>query len=172
LPTTLTRSEYGLIEHIINLFDGEIVGSMKRKKKPRNKLLQEECGDLWKEIIELRDGRRCMVEVLFPEIAVNHDKVYQADHCFTRANKFLFFEVSNGTMVCSGCNMNKHYDNKSVKRAIDMIVMDREGEERYKEMLACDMKKSANSDWNKVRWLEEQRDRLLLIRDKLGKEKK
>lgn len=144
------------------------------KKKPKqktNKLLQKECGCLWKEIIELRDGKRCMVKVLFPEIAVGHTTIYQADHCFTRANKFLFFDVCNGTMVCSGCNMAKHYDSKSVKRAIDMIVYEREGKEKFDEMLACDMHKSANHDWNKVWWLEEVRDNLLKIRDKLMEEK-
>jgi len=128
----------------------------KKKKKPRNKELQESNELLWKQVIEARDGRRCMVKLLFPEIAVGHTEIYQADHCFTRANKHLFYEPANGTMVCSGCNMAKHYDNKSVKRAVDIIVIGREGEEKFQEMMSIDMRKSANVNWNKVWWLEEQ----------------
>lgn len=108
-----------------------------------------------------------MVEKLFPEIAIRHTTVYQADHCFTRGNKHLFFEPANGTMVCAGCNMAKHYDNKSVKRAIDMIVIYREGEEKFLEMMDIDMKMSANHDWNKVWWQEEQQEKLLKTREKL-----
>ena len=136
----------------------------KKIKKPRNKELQDSNEQLWKDIIELRDGRRCMVKVLFPEIAVGHTEIYQADHCFTRANKHLFFEVNNGTMVCSGCNMAKHYDNKSVKRAVDIIVIGRIGEDKFQEMMAIDMRKSALPDWNKVWWLEEQEAKLEKIK--------
>ena len=142
------------------------------KKLPRNKQLQEENGELWKEIIELRDGKQCMVKLLFPEIAVGHTETFQADHCFTRANKFLFYDVCNGTMLCAGCNMAKHYDNKSVKRAVDIIVIKREGEEKFQDMMAIDMRKSANYDWNKVWWLEEQQEILNKIKDKLIEEGK
>jgi len=110
--------------------------------------------------VELRDGKRCVVKVEYPEIQLYHSNVYQADHCFTRGNKHLFLVVANGTMVCSSCNRAKHYDNKSVKRAVDYIVQKREGESKWNEMLAIDMGKSANSNWHKVWWLEEQRDRL------------
>jgi len=133
----------------------------KKKNKPRNKELQASNEQLWKDIIEARDGQRCMVKVLFPEIAVGHTNLFQADHCFTRANKHLFLEVANGTMVCSGCNMAKHYDNKSVKRAVDIIVIGREGEEKFQEMMAIDMRKSALPDWNKVWYQEEQEAKLL-----------
>jgi len=142
----------------------------KRKKIPPNKRLQRECELLWKEIIKLRDGNNCLVRKFFPEIALRHTDVYQADHCFTRANKNLFLNPANGTMVCSACNMAKHYDNKSVKRAVDYIVMEREGDTKWNEMLKMDMSMSANFNWNKLWWLEEQRDSLTEIRDKLLEE--
>jgi len=142
---------------------------MKKKKKkkyiPPHKILQKECEELWKEIIALRDGKMCMVKKFFPEIALHHTEVYQADHCFTRGNKHLFFRTSNGTMVCSACNMAKHYDNKSVKRGVDYIVFEREGKEVFDEMLKIDMSMSANVNWNKVWWLEEIKEGLLKERE-------
>ena len=131
----------------------------KKKKKrksslPKNKQLQKECEILWKEIVALRDGKRCLVKKFFPEIALRHTETYQADHCFTRGNKHLFLEPANGTQICSACNMAKHYDNKSVKRAVDYIVMDREGKKKFNEMLQIDMGMSANVNWNKIWWLE------------------
>lgn len=63
-------------------------------------------------------------------------------------------------MVCSSCNRAKHYDNKSVKRAVDYIVRAREGETKWEEMLAVDMGMSANPNWNKVWWLEEQKKKI------------
>ena len=64
-------------------------------------------------------------------------------------------------MVCSSCNRAKHYDNKSVKRAVDYIVRAREGETKWEEMLAIDMGMSANPNWHKVWWLEEQEQILI-----------
>ena len=130
------------------------------KKLKKNKQIQKDCGEMWKEIVGLRDGQRCQVKKLYPEIKIGHSNVYQADHCFTRGNKHLFFEVANGTMVCSSCNMAKHYDNKSVKRAVDEIVKQREGVEKWEEMLACDMSMGPNVNWGKIWWLEEQKERL------------
>ena len=145
---------------------------MKRKKIPENKKLQKECELLWKEIIKLRDGNTCLVRKLFPEIALGHTDVYQADHCFTRGNKHLFLNPANGTMVCSACNMAKQYDIKSVKRAVDYIVRKREGKAKWNDMLQIDMGMSANVNWGKVWWLEDQRDSLTKIRNKYLRLKK
>jgi hypothetical protein len=131
------------------------------KKLPRNKQLQNECEELWKEIVKLRDGACCKVKDLYPEIMITHTLPYQADHCFTRSNKHLFLDPANGTMVCSSCNMAKHYDNKSVKRAVDAIVKKRVGKKKWADMLACDMQMGPNVNWSSVWWLEEQRDKLL-----------
>jgi len=134
----------------------QMIKKKKKKKKPKNRQLQTKCENLWKKIIELRDGRACKVKKLYPEINLTHSNVLQADHCFTRGNKHLFLDPANGTMVCSSCNMAKHYDNKSVKRAVDMIVRRRVGENKWEEMLACDMRMGPNYNWNKIWWLEER----------------
>lgn len=85
---------------------------------------------------------------------IKHTNVYQVDHCITRANKHLFFATKNGTVVCSSCNRAKGFHNKSVARAIDQIVTDREGEVVFCQMVALDMKKHGNPDFGKRWWLE------------------
>ena len=142
---------------------------MTPKKLPRNKKLQKDCELLWKEIVALRDGHVCLVKLFFPNIALAHTDIYQADHCFTRGNKHLFLDPANGNMVCSACNMAKHYDNKSVKRAVDYITQQRVGRAKWKEMLACDMQMGPNVHWNHVWWLEEQHEKLTSLRAKIKK---
>lgn len=127
-----------------------------KKSAGKNKQLQRKAERLWKEVIALRDGRVCMVQLKFPHITISHTQTYQADHCFTRANKLLFLDPANGTMVCSACNCAKNWKNKSVDMAIDDIVRSREGEEKFNEMRRINETKSANLNWGKIWWLEEQ----------------
>ena len=138
------------------------------KKLPHNKQLQKECEQLWKEIIELRDGRECLVKKYFPMIKITHTGIYQADHCFTRGNKHLFLDPANGNMVCAACNMAKHYDNKSVKRVIDYITQQRVGRAKWKAMLECDMTMGPNVNWGKIWWLEERKETLTREKENLN----
>jgi len=119
------------------------------------KKLHERASQLWKEIAFLRDGRECQVKKFFPNIPIRHSNILQVDHCITRANKHLFYEPKNATVVCSTCNMLKSVDSKSVGRAIDEIVKKREGEDEFKLMVNIDAGRSANKDFNKVWWLED-----------------
>ena len=132
----------------------------KHKKRNPVKTLQNKAAKLWKEYCFVRDGRICQVRKYYPEIEIEHDTVLQVDHMITRKNKFLFFEPANGTVVCRNCNNAKHWDNKSVGRAIDDIVKRREGTVKYEEMVCLDMAKSGNNDFHKVWWIEEQIDKL------------
>ncbi len=109
---------------------------------------------LWKEVCFKRDGRECQVKKHFPILEINHSEIFQCDHCFSRSNKWLFFEPSNGTVVCSTCNFLKSRQQKSVARAIDTIVKEREGEKKFNEMLSIDMSKKPNVNFSKVWWLE------------------
>jgi len=61
----------------------------------------------------------------------------------------------NGTVVCSACNMAKGFNNKSISRAIDEIVIRREGQDKFDSMVALDRMKKANRDFRKVWYLEE-----------------
>jgi hypothetical protein len=89
-----------------------------------------------------------------------HTTTYQADHCISRKNKLLFLVVENGTMICSGCNQAKGFNNKSIHRAVDEIVKLREGGIGFQAMVDVDMAKSVNQNWSKRWWLEEQLERL------------
>ena len=107
---------------------------------------------LWKEFCHLRDGEGCMVQKRFPEIPVSHSQIYQIDHFISRQNKKLFFDVRNGTRVCSSCNQAKHYDNKAIDLAINQIVLEREGSQAVEEMVNT---RGPNLDWKRIYWLEE-----------------
>ena len=131
------------------------------KKKTKAQLLHAECAELWKQICFERDGHQCQVWKRFGNgIEIKHAGPLQVDHCITRSNKLLFYEPANGTVVCGSCNRAKGFGLKSIGRAIDQIVMEREGIEKFNDMVECDQKKSANPDFNKVGWLERERDDL------------
>ncbi len=139
------------------------------KKKTKAQLLHAECAELWKEICFKRDGHQCQVWKRFgSEIEIAHGGPLQVDHCVTRANKLLFYELANGTVVCGSCNRAKGFGMKSIHRAIDQIVIEREGIEKFNEMVELDHKKSANPNFNKVWWLEEQRGKLEGELEQLG----
>lgn len=127
-------------------------GKTKSEKSARKLYLKAE--RLWKEYCFLRDGEECKVKRYFPHLNITHSNVYQVDHAISRRNKHLFFETSNGTVVCSSCNQAKGFKNKSVDRAIDQIVIDREGLERFNEMVRLDQSQTPNHEWGKVYWLE------------------
>ena len=136
-------------------------------KRNKIKTLENKCSKLWKEICFLRDGKMCQVEKHFPFIKITHSSILQVDHCVTRANKHLFYCPDNGTVVCSACNGAKHWDNKSVSRAIDEIVKRREGRARFEAMIKLDQTLGPCLGWKKIWWLEEQLAYLERCRDDL-----
>ena len=119
-------------------------------EKSNIKKLHKLASKLWKEACFKRDGRECQVKKHFSGINILHSTILQVDHCFTRANKNLFYDIRNGTVVCKNCNNAKHWDNKSVGRAIDDIVRLREGDEAFIEMRKIDEAQSPNVNLNKV----------------------
>lgn len=114
--------------------------------------LQRKAELLWKEFCILRDGRRCMVEVYFPDRRI-HTSVYQVDHCFSRQNKSIFTDVCNGTVICSGCNMSKKYDTW-VKIAVEEIVKQREGEFTFERLREQALNQKPFLEWKNISWLE------------------
>lgn len=125
------------------------------KKVTRARKLFLACERLWKEIAYERDGRECQVSKHHPHIRITHKGVMQVDHCFSRRDKNLYFDPRNSTVVCSSCNAAKGFKNKSVDRAIDEIVIAREGLEAFAEMKKINQTGTPNPGWGKVWWLEE-----------------
>ena len=123
-------------------------------KRNRAKTLFNKAEKLWKEICYKRDGKQCQVQKHFPYINISHTKVFQVDHCITRRCSWTFFMIENATVVCSACNQAKGFNSKSVSRAIDEIVIKREGQDVFDEMVAIDRSKKPNRDWKSVWYLE------------------
>lgn len=130
--------------------------SSSRKKLPSIKSLQNKAIELWKAFCFKRDGRECQVKKSYPNLPLKHTQILQVDHCFTRNNKNLFFNTHNGTVICSTCNMMKKYQNKSVHRLVDYIVLRREGEQVFSSMLFVDKMSSPNKLFTNRTWLETQ----------------
>jgi flagellar basal body P-ring protein FlgI len=64
-------------------------------------------------------------------------------------------EIANGTKVCSNCNWLKNLDKKSVGRLIDQIVIKREGQKKFDQMKAINLR-GGESQWKNMFWLEEK----------------
>ncbi len=126
----------------------------KKRKKDWIKTLHNACYKLWKEVCYKKWGRYCHVQRKYPEIRIKHTDVIQVDHCITRANKYFYYDIWNGTPVCSSCNRAKYFKQKSVDRAIEEIVRKR-NPGWYKQAVAIDRMKEPNPSFNKIWWIEE-----------------
>lgn len=124
-------------------------------KKDYVKALKNKAEELWKKAGKLLHGYECEIKKFFPEVNIIHTDIMQGDHCISRSNKHFFFDINNHSTVCSACNQAKCFDNKSVARAIDIIVRAR-NPEWYVEALEQDMSGKPNYNFSKVWWLEIQ----------------
>jgi len=125
----------------------------KKKKLVPIKSLQRKVTEVWKSICFIRDGRECQVKKYFPAVKVNHCKILQVDHCFSRGNKNLFLEPANGTVVCASCNLLKSFKKNAIDKLIDIIVLKREGEVKFNLMLNIAMRDEPNRLWTNREWL-------------------
>ena len=126
-----------------------------KRLTPVNKL-QKKAFEICRSIVLKRDGLGCQVQKQYPQINVIHTEIMQIDHCFSRANKNLYYDLSNLTCICSSCNMLKGFDSKAIDVAVHEIVRKREGGAIYERMKETAMSRSANVNWGKRWWLEEQ----------------
>lgn len=133
-------------------------GRTKNEKKARKLYLHAE--RLWKEYAFLRDGRECKVKKYYPNLHISHTDIFQVDHGITRQDHHLFFEPSNATVICSTCNLMKKRHQCGVDRAVDEIIIDREGLEKFNEMKALHLSGQPNHEWGKIHWLEYIVDKL------------
>lgn len=106
----------------------------KRKQKSVLKKLKTTAENLWKEVCRLRDGEKCA----YCESTV----ILQVDHCFSRMNSKLFFDVRNGTTLCKSCHFKKSKNLQNFPRLIDRLVIAREGAEWFgeAEVISMDLK--------------------------------
>lgn len=143
--------------------DGEIYRFClcgKRKKGlsviKQRKALQLKAESLWKQYAHMRDGEGCQIQKVFPELKLNHSNRYQVDHFFPRADKNLFFETANSTVICSTCNYlksNGSAQSIQILMAIQTIVTRREGEKKFYEMCEINNQRKPNTEWGREHWL-------------------
>lgn len=134
----------------------------KRKKAKsvvrERKALQLKAETLWKQYAHMRDGEGCQIQKVFPELRLNHSNVYQVDHFFPRADKNLFFETANSTVICSTCNYlksNGSAQSIQILMAIQSIITRREGEKKFYEMCEINNNREINAGWGKEEWLKQ-----------------
>jgi len=133
---------------------------MVKKKKTKNKVLQAECLKLAIEICKARDKGICQLHKYYKNIRLEHAGYMQADHGISRACKKYFVDPRNLTWVCGSANRAKHFKLCSVDEAIRQIVIDREGQEFWDEMVQWNQSEHVFKEWGQVWWLEEQKEKL------------
>jgi hypothetical protein len=121
------------------------------------KRLQRKAEDLWRHCVHVRDGKVCMIKKVFPELNLNHSDIIQVDHFFPRADKNLFFVLSNATCLCATCNYlksNGSPQSTQINLAVAEIVRRREGPEKFNAMAEMNDKREPNREWGRVHYLE------------------
>lgn len=134
----------------------------KRKKTisviRERKALQLKAENLWRKYAHMRDGEGCQIQKVFPELKLNHSNVYQVDHFFPRADRNLFFETANSTVICSTCNYLKSNGSPQsiqILMAVQSIVTRREGEKKFYEMCEINNQRKPNLEWGREHWLRD-----------------
>lgn len=75
---------------------------------------------------------------------------YEVDHCFSRNNKALFYEISNLTLLCTDCHSHKTYRRYGYDLAIYELVEEREGEKKFNEMRKIDENRGGFPSWQYI----------------------
>jgi len=81
---------------------------------------------MWKILREtalIRDGRKCQLCGVTESL--------QVDHCFSRNNSILFFELKNLTTLCNVCHSRKTHKWFGTEKRVDKLVENREGEKWF-----------------------------------------
>ena len=91
----------------------------------------------------------------------------QVDHCFSRNNKKLFYDIRNLTVLCEDCHSHKTYRRKSMDLRIYELVEAREGSKVFNEFRKIDEGITAFPEWQYKWYHEEQFERLSRLKEKL-----
>ena len=125
--------------------------------KERKKLMRH-AEDLWRAVAHKRDGEGCQIAKVFPELNLRHSNQIQVDHFFPRADKNLFFEPANATVLCSVCNYLKSNGSPQstiINMAVKEIVLRREGKDKFEEMYQINNSRQPNREFHKEYYLAE-----------------
>lgn len=84
----------------------------------------------------------------------------QVDHCFSRNNKKIFYDIRNLTVLCENCHSHKTYRRKSMDLRVYELVERREGALAFAEMRCIDEGITAFPDWQ-LKWYHEEMNETL-----------
>lgn len=85
---------------------------------------------------------------------------YEVDHCFSRNNKALFYEISNLTLLCTDCHSHKTYRRYGYDLVIYELVELREGSKKFNEMRKTDENRGGFPSWQYMSYHEEKNNEL------------
>ena len=115
-------------------------------KKISIKKLQKKIEHIVRDyLIKTRNDGKC-------ELCLN--KATEADHCFSRTVKQLFFNLSNLTAICRGCHVKKTHRVKAYDLEVYEFVKNREGVLVYDKIFWIAKAHVPFPDWSKRQWLE------------------
>jgi len=116
------------------------------------KKLYNESWRLCHEIVDARDGRKCVICGATDNL--------QLDHCITRNRKSVFFDTDNLNYLCSSCHATKSFQHGCpLDKEVDEITRHRIGSIGWHEL-----RRKANilcPSWPTIFWQESCRDQLL-----------
>lgn len=84
----------------------------------------------------------------------------EVDHCFSRNNKEIFYEIRNLTLLCSECHSHKTYRRYGFDLAIYELVEEREGSEVFNEMRSVSEKRGSFAKWQYIDYHEKMNKEL------------
>lgn len=119
--------------------------------------LHRKAENLWKQYAHMRDGEICQIRKYFPELNLVHSPILQVDHFFPRADKNLFYDTSNSTVICATCNYLKSNGSRQstiINMAVKEIVLRREGQEKFDSMFSINDRREPNLFFHKPFYLE------------------
>lgn len=97
-------------------------------------------------------GRQC--EVCGSKVGL------EVDHCFSRNDKKLYYEIRNLTVLCSSCHSHKTYRRKSMDLRVYELVERREGGLAFAHMRCIDEGMTALREWQDKWYHEEWNEKL------------
>jgi len=84
----------------------------------------------------------------------------QVDHCFSRNDKKLFYEIKNLTVLCENCHGHKTYRRHSMDLRVYELVERREGALEFAKMRCIDEGCTSLPEWQYM-WYHEEKHKEL-----------
>ena len=85
---------------------------------------------------------------------------HEVDHCFSRSNRELFYEIKNLTLLCSFCHSYKTHRQYDFDLRVYELVQEREGTEAFEALRKVSKRRGGFSKWALMSYHEEINNQL------------